>query len=92
MLRFLFKDARFPRAFYHTVCEVENSLQDLPRNDASLRLVTQLQRLVSESHPEALSQAELHNYIDELQLRLAEINDQITATYFALGAQLHSAA
>ncbi len=92
VLRFLFKDARFPRAFYHTVCEVENCLQDLPRNDASLRLVVQLQRLVSDSHPEALSQSELHDFIDELQLRLAEINDQITATYFALGAQQGHAA
>jgi uncharacterized alpha-E superfamily protein len=83
VLKFLFQDKRFPRAFYHTVCEVESCLRDLPRNDAPLRLITQLQRTVSESKPERLSQAELHQYIDELQAHLAEVHDQISATYFS---------
>ena len=83
VLKFLFQDKRFPRSFYHTVCEVESCLQDLPRNDAPLRLIAQLQRMVSESKPERLSQSELHHYIDELQARLAEVHDQISATYFS---------
>ena len=83
VLRFLFQDRRFPRAFYHTVCEVESCLRDLPRNDAPLRLITQLQRLVSDSKPERLSQAELHQYVDELQAHLAEVHDQISSTYFS---------
>jgi uncharacterized alpha-E superfamily protein len=85
VLKFLFQDKSFPRSFYHSVCEVESCLQDLPRNDAPLRLITQLQRMVSESKPERLTQAELHRYIDDLQARLAEVHDQISATYFSIG-------
>lgn len=83
VLKFLFQDRRFPRAFYHAVCEVESCLRDLPRNDAPLRLITQLQRLVLDSKPEHLSQEELHQYVDELQAHLAEVHDQISATYFS---------
>ena len=84
VLKFLFQDKRFPRAFYHAICEVESCLRDLPRNDGPLRLITQLQRLVSDSKPERLSQVELHRYVDELQAHLAEIHDQISATYFSV--------
>ncbi|MEJ2552725.1 MAG: alpha-E domain-containing protein [Gammaproteobacteria bacterium] len=83
VLRFLIQDRRFPRAFYHTVCEVESCLRDLPRNDAPLRLITQLQRLVSDSKPERLNPVELHHFMDELQAHLAEVHDQISATYFS---------
>ncbi len=84
VLKFLFQDKRFPRALYHTLCEVESCLRDLPRNDGPLRLITQLQRMVSDSRPERLSQTELHRYVDELQAHLAEIHDQISATYFSV--------
>lgn len=81
-LKFLFQDKRFPRSFYHAICEVENSLQDLPRNEAPLRLVTRLQSIVSGAKLERLSQKELHEFIDELQIKLGAIHDQIAATYF----------
>ena len=94
VLKFLLQDRRFPRSFFHAVCEVETCLQDLPRNDAPLRLITQLQRLVSESKPGRLTQAELHQFIDKLQAHLAEVHDQISATYFsaAMPAVLGSSA
>jgi uncharacterized alpha-E superfamily protein len=69
VLRFLIQDRRFPRAFYHTVCEVESCLRDLPRNDAP--------------KPERLNPVELHHFMDELQAHLAEVHDQISATYFS---------
>lgn len=84
VLKFLFQERRFPRSFYHCISQVEGCLQDLPRNDAPLRHITQLQRIVSESKPERLTQAELHQYIDELQAHLAAVHDQISATYFAI--------
>jgi uncharacterized alpha-E superfamily protein len=46
--------------------------------------VARLQRLVNEARIEELQQQELHRFIDTLQLELAAIHDQITATYFAL--------
>jgi len=84
VLKFLFQDRLFPRAFYHTLCEVETCLHTLPRSDTPLRTINHLQRVVSEARPEGLDQAELHRFIDHLQLELADLNNQITATYFAL--------
>jgi len=84
VLKFLFQDRRFPRSFYHSICEVESCLQDLPRNDAPLRQVAQLQRMVTDAKPGRLSQDDLHQFIDELQASLAGVHDQIAATYFEL--------
>lgn len=58
---------------------------DLPRSDAPVRQIAHVQRLVLEAQPERLSQAELHQFIDDLQLHLAEVHNQIAATYFAPG-------
>jgi uncharacterized alpha-E superfamily protein len=84
VLKFLFQDKRFPRSFYHAVCEVESCLRDLPRNEAPLRQVVQLQRMVLDAKPERLDQAGLHQFIDDLQLQLVEIHDQIAANYFTV--------
>jgi uncharacterized alpha-E superfamily protein len=83
VLRFLLQDRIFPRAFYHCVGEAEGCLRDLPRNDAPLRLVTQLQRTITEAKPETLTQTALHEFIDGLQLSLGELHDEIHRTYFA---------
>jgi uncharacterized alpha-E superfamily protein len=91
VLRFLLQDRIFPRAFYHCVGEVEGCLRDLPRSDAPLRLVTQLQRTISEAKPDTLSQEALHGFIDDLQLSLGELHDEIHRTYFAITTPAPSA-
>jgi len=82
VLRFLFQHPHFPRAFYHCVGEVEQCLANLPRNDAPLRVVAHLKRIVTEASPESLSQDELHAFIDDLQLGMIDLNEQINQTYF----------
>jgi uncharacterized alpha-E superfamily protein len=84
VLGFLFQDRQFPRAIGYCLLQLDGCLQDLPRNDLPLRHVARLQRLVNEARIEELQQQELHRFIDTLQLELAAIHDQITATYFAL--------
>ncbi len=82
VLRFLFRERSFPRAFYHAVCEVETSLMRLPRNERPLQALQRLKRKVARARPETMSQEELHEFIDELQLGLIELSDHIGATYF----------
>lgn len=84
VLRFLFQDHQFPRAFYHCLGEVEMCLKRLPRHDAPLRHVVRLERMVAEAKPAKLSQQELHKFIDDLQLELATIHDHVAATYFVM--------
>lgn len=82
VLKFLLKERRFPRAFYHAVCEVETCLAGMPRNKSCLDEIQQLQNTVLSVDPEKLKQDELHKFIDRLQLGLHDVHSNIADTYF----------
>jgi uncharacterized alpha-E superfamily protein len=82
VLKFLFKERLFPRAFYHSVCEVENCLRALPRRDLPITRVARIKELVTASRPETVSQEALHTFIDGLELHLIQLNTVISETYF----------
>jgi uncharacterized alpha-E superfamily protein len=82
VLRFLFKDTDFPRAFYHCLSTVEHALWRLPRNDVPLRATTRVQRTVQAAELGAMSQGELHQFIDQLELALGHLSNEISRTYF----------
>jgi uncharacterized alpha-E superfamily protein len=83
VLRFLFQDRQFARSIYYCLFHAAAFLRHLPRNEMPLQHLTQLQRVVSEAGLERLKQEDLHDFIDELQRKLANVHDHITATYFA---------
>jgi uncharacterized alpha-E superfamily protein len=82
VLRFLLQDLRFPRAFRHSVSEVENCLENLPHNEKPRKAVARIMNKVMRAKPEDLAQAELHEFIDQLQLGLARVHDAIAGAYF----------
>lgn len=82
VLKFLLQERKFPRAFYHALCEVENCLKNLPKNKQGIAHIKQLQDTVLSANPEKLEQAELHKFIDKLQFGLMKINTDITDSYF----------
>jgi uncharacterized alpha-E superfamily protein len=82
VLKFLFKERLFPRAFYHTICEVEICLQILPRQRAPLVRAAALKEAVTAAQPDRMDQAELHAFIDGLETALIELHDAISAAYF----------
>ena len=82
VLKFILKDRNFPRAFYHTLCEVESCLDQWPRHDAIKKMIHALQKTVLDVDPALLKQNELHKFIDELQLKLNEIHAAIAETFF----------
>jgi uncharacterized alpha-E superfamily protein len=87
VLRFLFQEREFPRAFYHTICEVESCLNTLPRNTRPLAVVRKLQRVVTAAQPAGLDQTGLHRFIDDLELGMNDLHRTISATYFAVAAK-----
>ena len=91
VLEFLFKSREFPRAFYHSLGEVESCLGELPRNESPLRSVAHLQRLIQESPIAKLKTTQLHGFIDDLQLELYKLHDVITDTYFRVNAPVAAA-
>ncbi|HDP88907.1 MAG TPA: alpha-E domain-containing protein [Thioalkalivibrio sp.] len=82
VLRFLFQESVFPRSVAHATGEVEACLAHLPRNEKPLRTVGTLRRKVQRVRPAGLEQAQLHDFIDDLQAGLARVHNSIAATYF----------
>ncbi|PSJ17799.1 alpha-E domain-containing protein [Nitrosomonas supralitoralis] len=82
VLKFLLQEERFPRAFYHAICQVHNCLVNLPRNEKTLPLITKLQQKLQNSKLQTFNQGKLHEFIDELQLGIIKIHNGINKTYF----------
>lgn len=82
VLKFLLQEKRFPRAYMHSVCEVQSCLENLPRHEAPLNLVKTTQDAVLSADFNVLMQEQLHEFIDELQLGLNQLHNSITDTYF----------
>ena len=82
VLAFLLQEEHFPRSFYHTLCQVNACLDNLPRNGKIMQLIAQLQKKLLRANLEKFNQDKLHDFIDELQLGVIKINDTISKNYF----------
>ena len=80
---FLIKSRNFPRAVGHCLRRANESCQSLPRNENTLRDLTQAQRHLDQNDMiRLLNESLLHDFIDELQLDLATIHDEVSRTWF----------
>lgn len=85
---FLLKDEAFPRAVRFCVCEMEACLRNLPRSEAPLGLLGPVERHIAVCSSATLKLQHLHEFIDELQIRLGDVHTAIHACYFnAAGAE-----
>jgi uncharacterized alpha-E superfamily protein len=82
VLQFLLKEKQFPRSFYHTLLEVKGCLNNLSRNKDSLITLNKMVNIVKDVDPSSLLQNDLHLFIDELQVGIANLNEVISTTYF----------
>ncbi|MFP4076831.1 MAG: alpha-E domain-containing protein [Halochromatium sp.] len=82
VLGFIFKSPRFPRSLRWCIDHTRIGLERLPRNEASLRVNGRLARALDAAELDGFSQKELHDFIDELQLGIAELHGEIAQTWF----------
>lgn len=82
VVEFLMKDSHLPRAIAHCLLEVADCIRQLPRNDLPLRGITHTQRIINDMNVSKLMEAGLHEFIDELQIDLAEIHNLVSQTWF----------
>lgn len=83
VIQFLISDPLFPRSVAYCIGAVENAISALPRADTparNCRAIREIQESVSLAE---LDPAGLHEYIDRLQLALAELHETAYATWFA---------
>lgn len=79
---FLLKDESFPRSVRFCVLEMEDCLRNLPRSDQPRRTLDPLQRLIKGFSTDTVTQNDLHEFIDELQIQLGHVHDAVRACYF----------
>jgi len=88
VLKFLLQNNEFPRTVSFCFQRCELCLSGLPGNEAPLRKLARLERQVRKADMYTLAHEGLHEFIDDLQLGLAELHQQIHLIY--LGGQASS--
>ena len=84
VLEFLLRDTEFPRAVARCASLIDKGLRELPRNEDSIRMLGGLQRALQRGAVAELAedQQALHDYLDELQVHLANVHSEIERTWF----------
>jgi uncharacterized alpha-E superfamily protein len=81
VLAFLLNDPLFPRTVRHCLSEIQSALGELPGREPLRRVHGLLERLDHASF-RGLAEAGLHDFCDELQAGLADLNGDIAQAYF----------
>lgn len=82
VLRFLLQDPQFPRSVEHCLTQIAQSLLELPRHEDAMAVCARSQQQIEEARVRTLAWDGLHEFVDELQLQLAALNDVTTTTWF----------
>jgi uncharacterized alpha-E superfamily protein len=86
VLAFLLNDIPFPRSVRHCLHEIQFALDELPGAEPMRRLQGML-NLVDSADYRVLAKNGLHEFCDDIQARLADLNDVIGQTYFNAARQ-----
>jgi uncharacterized alpha-E superfamily protein len=81
-LEFLFKERDLPRSVSYGLSRIRGALRALPRNDKPLSAINRVVRFLEHEDVKKLEGATLHAFIDDLQLKLYELDRTIDRTYF----------
>lgn len=84
VIDFLLKDSLFPRSVTHCLTEIAEVLKVLPRSGPVLQTVRDAQAMLDTAEGAVLAQADLHEFIDHLQVGLTAINAALRERYFRL--------
>ena len=82
VVKFILHHRNFPRAIYHCLCEIQNSLQQLPRHMRSIRYINRVMRKIEHVDVSELQDKHLRDFMDELQRNFAMLNAVLASTYF----------
>ena len=92
VLRFIFQSPLFPRSVRYCIEHARICLERLPRNESALRVTGRLARALDGAELARLSQLELHAFVDDLQLGIADLHGEVASTWFPPPIQVEEAA
>lgn len=79
---FLLRDTAFPRSVEHCLIDISRWLLELPDHGAAMAASAELQRLLDAAPVAAVDVAELHEFLDGVQLALADLHGEVDRAYF----------
>lgn len=82
VVRFMLQDDEFPRAVNYCLDAVSAYLEPLPNHDDVQMAVDRVKRITSEANVFHLLEKGLLEFIDELQISIADIHDELCRTWF----------
>ena len=82
VVKFILHHKNFPRAIFHCLCEIQNSLQQLPRHMSSIRYINRVMRKIEHVNVSELQDKHLRDFMDELQRNFATLDTLLASTYF----------
>ncbi len=85
VLDFLMRNREFPRATSYCLDEIEASMKLLPRSKDALKVVGSLKRKLRRTDCSALQGESLHQFLDDLQLRIQAVQTAINDSWFTPG-------
>ena len=86
VLRFLLRDAQFPKSVEHSLTRTSRALLELPRYEHAMTYCARVENLLQDADVGELAGVGLHEWVDELQVRIGDLHDAITETYFVRSA------
>jgi uncharacterized alpha-E superfamily protein len=82
VLAFLLTDSRFPRSLVHAIEQIEHAVTELPHSKDTVEKTSRVKSYLLNAKPATLKQEKLHEFIDDIQLGIIEIDKQIEDSYF----------
>ena len=82
VLEFLLRSKVFPRAVARCLIELDDSIRVLPRGNTMINTVQSVQRKLRRTNVRELEGEELHRFLDNVQLKLQDVNEAIYTTWF----------
>ena len=93
VLNFLMRDQEFPRTILYCLQRIGYCLQSLPKKGPPTKVLKRTIQQLSKAdvHMLAQNKATLHQFIDDLQVQLADLHNSINSTYFSIAEQNQAA-
>jgi len=82
VVKFLLQDNEFPRSIGYCLNDLVHYLQKLPNNVDVLQAVARVRKVTTEVNISSLLQDGLLDFIDELQISIADIHEELNNTWF----------
>ncbi|MEM9384096.1 MAG: alpha-E domain-containing protein [Pseudomonadota bacterium] len=84
VLQFVVKDDAFPRSFAYCASVMRSALQRLPRSRALVRICNEILERVEQADLARMAPEDLHSFLDQRQIEMADLHARIESTYLQL--------